>query len=69
MSMADVLQKRPSTPTLKKHTIEYMRTHTGSFEYTKRVLETLEGQVRREIAEHGGNRGLSTLVDYLHVLG
>jgi geranylgeranyl diphosphate synthase type 3 len=61
------LQKRPSTPTLKKHTIEYMRMHTGSFEYTKGVLGTLEGQVRSEIGRLGGNRGLTTLVDYLGV--
>ena len=65
--VADVLQKRPSTPTLKIHAIEYLKTHTQSFEYTQRVLETLEGQVRDEIGRLGGNRGLSALVDYLHV--
>lgn len=31
----DVLQKRPSTPTLKKHVISYMDTQTGTFEYIR----------------------------------
>lgn len=41
----DVLQKRPTTPTLKLHTISYLRDHTKSFEYTLGVLERLEAQV------------------------
>ncbi len=63
----DVLQKRPSTPTLKIHAIEYLRTHTRSFDYTLSVLATMEGQVREEIARLGGNKGLEALVEYLHV--
>ncbi|KAF8327507.1 isoprenoid synthase domain-containing protein [Amanita rubescens] len=63
----NVLQKRPSTPTLKIHAIEYLQTHTRSFDYTLSVLETMEGQVREEIARLGGNRGLEALVEYLHV--
>ncbi|KAF8621241.1 hypothetical protein AX15_007952 [Amanita polypyramis BW_CC] len=63
----NVLQKRPSTPTLKIHTIEYLRTHTRSFEYTLSVLAVMEDQVRDEIARLGGNEGLEALVDYLHV--
>ncbi|PFH50504.1 hypothetical protein AMATHDRAFT_60906 [Amanita thiersii Skay4041] len=63
----NVLQKRPSTPTLKIHTIEYLRKRTRSFNYTMTVLTTLERQVRDEIARLGGNRGLEAVVDYLHV--
>ncbi|KAK2465616.1 hypothetical protein APHAL10511_002508 [Amanita phalloides] len=54
----NVLQKRPSTPTLKLHTIEYLRKHTRSFEYTLSVLATMERHVREEIAKLGGNTGL-----------
>jgi len=63
----DVLQKRPTTPTLKNHTINYLRNHTKSFEYTLSVLENLEEQTRREIARLGGNKGLEALMDVLHV--
>lgn len=41
----DVLQKRPTTPTLKHHTVDYLRTQTKSFDYTLAVMSTLERQV------------------------
>ncbi|KAH9928051.1 isoprenoid synthase domain-containing protein [Amylocystis lapponica] len=63
----NVLQKRPSTPTLKRHTIAYLEDHTKSFEYTKRVLRSLEQQTRDEIARLGGNAGLERIMDALHV--
>ncbi|KAG5335525.1 hypothetical protein C0989_001084 [Termitomyces sp. Mn162] len=63
----NVLQKRPTSPTLKNHTIEYMRTHTKSFEYTFAVLETLEAQMRKEIQRLGGNTKLQGVVDSLSV--
>ncbi|KAK2459436.1 hypothetical protein APHAL10511_008547 [Amanita phalloides] len=59
----NVLQKRPSTPTLKKLTIEYLRNHTKSFEYTLSVLDVMETHVREEIAKLGGNKGLEALMD------
>ncbi|KAH7929566.1 terpenoid synthase [Leucogyrophana mollusca] len=65
----NVLQKRPSTPTLKHHTIAYLRTHTRSFDYTLRVLRTLEAQVRGEIERLGGNQGLEQILDALRVEG
>lgn len=67
MLPADVLQKRPTTPTLKVHTINYLRKHTKSFEYTLSVLSNLEAQTRSEIARLGGNRGLEAIMDILHV--
>jgi len=67
MLIQDVLQKRPTTPTLKNHTINYLRNHTKSFAYTLSVLENLEKQTRREIARLGGNKGLEALMDVLHV--
>ncbi|TFK68466.1 terpenoid synthase [Pluteus cervinus] len=63
----NILQKRPTTPTLKIHTIDYLRTHTESFSYTLTVLKQLEAQVRGEIKRLGGNSGLEKLMDYLHV--
>ncbi|KAF8641432.1 hypothetical protein AX16_009945 [Volvariella volvacea WC 439] len=63
----NVLQKRPSTPTLKIHTIDYLRNHTKSFDYTLKVLADLESQTRAEIKRLGGNEGLEKLMDVLHV--
>jgi len=65
----NVLQKRPTTPTLKIHTIEYLRNETKSFEYTLSVLVNLEAQTRSEIARLGGNKGLEAIMDFLHVDG
>ncbi|GLB38020.1 putative FPP GGPP synthase family protein [Lyophyllum shimeji] len=63
----NVLQKRPATPTLKVHTINYLRDHTKSFDYTYSVLDTLEAQTRREIGRLGGNAALERIMDRLHV--
>jgi len=63
----NVLQKRPTTPTLKIHTINYLKNNTKSFEYTLSVLTNLEAQTRAEIARLGGNKGLEAIMDFLHV--
>ncbi|KAG1734618.1 isoprenoid synthase domain-containing protein [Suillus lakei] len=63
----NVLQKRPTTPTLKHHTVDYLRTQTKSFEYTLAVMSSLERQVREEIARLGGNPQLEKILDALHV--
>ncbi|GBE83942.1 Geranylgeranyl pyrophosphate synthase [Sparassis crispa] len=63
----NVLQKRPSTPTLKKHTITYLRDHTKSFDYTVTVLKKLESQIREEIARLGGNPGLEQIMQILQL--
>jgi len=63
----NVLQKRPSTPTLKQHVVTYLEHHTQSFAYTVRVLRSLEAQIRGEIARLGGNAGLERIMDALHV--
>ncbi|KAF6746807.1 farnesyltranstransferase [Ephemerocybe angulata] len=63
----NVLQKRPSTPTLKIHTIEYLRNHTKSFDYTLGVINTLERKTREEIARLGGNEKLERIMDLLKV--
>ena len=67
MSIVDVLQKRPTTPTLKKYTIAYLRDQTKSFEYTLSVMGTIEKQINQEIARLGGNAGLERIMKALHV--
>ncbi|KZT72460.1 terpenoid synthase [Daedalea quercina L-15889] len=63
----NVLQKRPTTPTLKRHTVNYLQNHTKSFDYTIKVLLSLENQIREEITRLGGNSGLERIMDTLHV--
>ncbi|EIN06618.1 terpenoid synthase [Punctularia strigosozonata HHB-11173 SS5] len=65
----NVLQKRPATPTLKRHIIGYMRDHTRSLEYTLTVLRSLERQIRNELERLGGNRAIDAIVDALHIEG
>lgn len=67
VSSSDVLQKRPKTPTLKHHTINYLRDTTKSFDYTLAVLKKLEQQARAELERLGGNPMLSAILDKLHV--
>ncbi|KAJ8074420.1 hypothetical protein PM082_015321 [Marasmius tenuissimus] len=62
----NILQKRPSTPTLKHYAIDYMK-RTSSFQYTLDVLGKLESQTRGEIQSLGGNEKLERLMDAFHV--
>ncbi|KAG1782064.1 isoprenoid synthase domain-containing protein [Suillus placidus] len=62
-----VLQKRPTTSTLKHQAIDYLRTKTKSFDYTLVVMHSLEQQAREEIARLGGNPQLEMMLDVLHV--
>jgi geranylgeranyl diphosphate synthase type 3 len=63
----DILQKRPTTPTLKHRALSYLKNTTKSFEYTLEVLRNLEKQTRDEIQRLGGNPGLEDIMDTLHV--
>ncbi|KAF9260428.1 terpenoid synthase [Marasmius fiardii PR-910] len=63
----NILQKRPTTPTLKHYAIDYMENTTKSFEYTFGVLEVLEGKVKKEIERLGGNPGLEAFVESFRV--
>ncbi|KAF8147638.1 isoprenoid synthase domain-containing protein [Mycena galopus ATCC 62051] len=54
--LLNTLQKRPTTPTLKTHAISYLDKQTGSFSYTRSVLQTLEQQIRAEV-ETGWKQG------------
>jgi len=63
--LINVLQKRPATPTLKHHAIDYLRDHSKSFEYTREVLEILEKSVFDEIERLGGNPMLRDVLQTL----
>ncbi|KIJ46664.1 hypothetical protein M422DRAFT_46083 [Sphaerobolus stellatus SS14] len=63
----NVLQKRPSTPTLKHHAVDYMRDQTKSFEYTLDVLQNLEKKIRVEIDRMGRNGPLIAVLDALRL--
>jgi len=65
--LLNVLQKRPGTPTLKHHAIDYLRDHSKSFEYTREVLQVLEKSVFDEIERLGGNPMLQDVLQTLHV--
>lgn len=65
--LLNVLQKRPSTPTLKYHAIDYLRDHSKSFEYTHDVLTILEKRVLDEIERLGGNPMLQDVLQALHI--
>ena len=67
--LADVLQKRPTTPTLKHYTIAYLKDKTKSFDYTLSVLSSMEQQIYGEITRLGGNKGLEDIMRALHVDG
>ena len=61
----DVLQKRPTTPTLKKHVINYLANSTQSFVYTLSVMETFRSKVIHEIERLGGNPRMDAIVELL----
>jgi geranylgeranyl diphosphate synthase type 3 len=63
----NVLQKRPSTPTMKSYIISHMETETHSFEYVRSVLSILERQAMTEISRLGGNPQLEAIVSLLSV--
>ncbi|KAJ3996196.1 isoprenoid synthase domain-containing protein [Lentinula boryana] len=59
----NVLQKRPTTPTLKTYAISYLKYRTKSFEYTLDVLEKIHEQALAEIVRLGGNEALVRLME------
>ncbi|KAF9646193.1 terpenoid synthase [Thelephora ganbajun] len=61
----NILQKRPTTPTLKKHVIGYLANSTNSFAYTLSVMNTFRNKVISEIERLGGNPRLDAIVELL----
>lgn len=62
-----MLQKKTTSHSLKAHTVDYLRDHTKSFEYTRRVLAQLLDQLREELASLGGNKALEAIIARLEL--
>eukprot|EP00039_Didymoeca_costata_P008039 m.107256 g.107256 ORF g.107256 m.107256 type:complete len:309 (+) comp13920_c0_seq2:133-1059(+) len=60
----NILRQRTEDAELKRHAIKCMEK-SGSFEYTRNVLNDLEKQLLDEIEHLGGNPGLTALVNKL----
>jgi len=65
--LINILQQRPSTPTIKQYAIDYMEERTHSLTYTLHIMHTLDHQAREEIRRLGGNRLLEVVLDALKV--
>ncbi|KAJ6460003.1 isoprenoid synthase domain-containing protein [Mycena sanguinolenta] len=65
--MINVLQQRPTTPTLKTYAINHMEEKTNSFDYTLSILDGLEHEIRKQILHLGGNPALTKIIDALHI--
>ncbi|XP_001651688.2 geranylgeranyl pyrophosphate synthase [Aedes aegypti] len=59
-----MLRKRSTNVEEKKYCVELLNKN-GSLRYTADMLKILEGEVRTEIAHHGGNPFMEKLVDEL----
>jgi len=66
-ALADTLRARPTTPTLKERTIEYLKNKTKSFDYTLNALASVEFQMRAELERLGGSPRLQKIMDALRV--
>jgi len=59
-----ILKQRTNDVELKKYVIKYME-QTGSFEYTKLILEGLHKDIIEEVNKLGGNELLMKIVELL----
>jgi len=59
-----VLQKRPASPTLKTHVINYLTNSTRSFAYTLSVMDMFKDKVTREVERLGGNPKCDAIVEF-----
>ncbi|XP_070544620.1 geranylgeranyl pyrophosphate synthase-like isoform X2 [Ptychodera flava] len=57
-----ILKQRTTDNDIKKYCIDFLEK-VGSFEYTKKVLQDLEQQIRTQIQEMGGNPYLIAFID------
>jgi geranylgeranyl diphosphate synthase type 3 len=62
-----VLQKRTTNNALKAHTVNYLKTQTKSFEYTRKVLHEIYAQTEDEVKRLGGNKLLEKILEKLGV--
>ena len=62
-----MLKQRPTDDAMKHYAVDYMRTQTRSFAYTRTVLAQLQTQARAEIERLRGNPALVVILDLLVV--
>ncbi|OCF55052.1 geranylgeranyl diphosphate synthase, type III [Kwoniella mangroviensis CBS 10435] len=58
----NVLQKKTTSVSLKKHVVDHLRDETKSFEYTKKIIIDLQNQIQDEIKDLGGNKYLEMAI-------
>ncbi|WVQ98425.1 hypothetical protein IAU59_005548 [Kwoniella sp. CBS 9459] len=63
----NVLQKKTTSVSLKMNTVEYLRNHTRSFDYTRKIIIDLQQQILDEIKDLGGNKPLEKVVAALAI--
>ncbi len=62
--LLSILKQKPTDIELKKYAVKYME-QTGSFAYTRKVLEGLHAEIVQEIEKLGSNELLLTIVKLL----
>jgi geranylgeranyl diphosphate synthase type 3 len=65
-TLLNIIKQRTKDIEIKKDAVQLMR-QSGSLDYTKKKLETLEQELRKEIDSFGGNILLTRLLDELSV--
>lgn len=63
--LLSILKQRTENVDLKRSFVEYLRTETRSFEYTKAYLDTVFHDIEEEISAVGGSQHLMTLMEKL----
>lgn len=56
--LLNILKMQTMDPGLKNHALWYMRTQTGSLEYTKAKLQDLHEQARRAVGKIDGSNSM-----------
>lgn len=62
---SEILKQKTEDVELKKYALSIM-DKTGSFAYTKQVMESCYENISQMVQELGGNEKLSAIVEYLH---
>jgi geranylgeranyl diphosphate synthase type 3 len=66
LQLLNILKQRTENEDVKKYAVAYMEK-TGTFAYTRMVLEELDQKARALLKAHGGNEYLSQILDKMKV--
>ncbi|KAI5854006.1 isoprenoid synthase domain-containing protein [Tricharina praecox] len=67
MQLLNILKQRTESEDIKKYAVAYMDEKTGSFEYTRDVLQALHVRATELLDGHGGNHYLDRILEKLVV--